>query len=436
MASRREQRRKKQEKQIAKAAPKRRKRWSTGRKIGTVVAVLLACGIGAGVVYAASLMSKLNTEDIPVENIEASEEAVVSAEGYTSFVLFGVDSREGDMNASNSDCIMICSLDNSTKEVKILSILRDTFLDIGGDELRKCNAAYATGGPEKAINMLNRNFDLYLTDYVTVDFGALADIIDLMGGLEIDVQENEIKYLNKYQKEVAASANKDIVEVTEPGLQLLNGVQATSYARIRSTSGVDFTRAQRQRTVIRAMVDKVQTMDLLQINDLINEGFKMIKTSFSVTEILGYAADYSKYEIAETCGFPFEVASRTYEDVGSVDIPLTLESNVVELHEYLYGEEDFQPSQTVKDISQMIIDRVGNIEIEAHQTADDGTSLDDIYQRTEQELGLYGDSDEEEEEEEYDDSTYDQEEVPDEGNSEVTITGSTSSSGNISVSAQ
>ncbi len=409
MASRKEQRLKKQAKRSGKKRP-----WSIGKRIGVVLAAVLGCVLVAGGVYAANLASRLDTEDIPVEDIEASEEAVVSSEGYTSFVLFGVDSRVGDMDASNSDCIMIVSLDNSTKEVKILSILRDTFLDIGDGTLRKCNAAYATGGPEQAINMLNNNFDLYLTDYVTVDFGGLADIIDLMGGLEIDVQEEEIPYLNQYQWEVADSAGQEVVNVTEPGLQLLNGVQCTSYARIRSTSGVDFTRAQRQRTVLKLMVEKIQTMDLATINNMINEGFNYIKTSFSMTEILSYAADYAKYDIAETCGFPFTVASRTYEDVGAVDIPLTLESNVIELHEYLYDEENYVPSEKVKEISQMIIDKVGDdIAIEAHQTSDDGTSMDDIYQRTEQEL--YGSDDYEEEE--YDESTYDRGDVPDEGTS-------------------
>ncbi len=411
MSTRREQRLKKQRK-----AARGKKPWSVGKRVGVILAAVLAVGVVGVGAYAANLVSRLDTEDIPAENIEASEEAMVSAEGYTSFVLFGVDSRVGDVDASNSDCIMICSLNNSTKEVKILSVLRDTFLDIGGGTLRKCNAAYATGGAEKAINMLNNNFDLYLTDYVAVDFGGLADIIDLMGGLEIDVQENEIKYLNKYQKEVAASANKEIVEVTEPGPQLLNGVQATSYARIRSTAGVDFTRAQRQRTVIKAMVDKVQTMDLGTINNLINEGFNYIKTSFSISEILGYAADYAKYDIAETCGFPFTMASRTYDDVGAVDIPLTLESNVIELHEYLYGEEDYVPSAKVEEINQMIIDRCGDMEIEAHQTADDGTSLDDIYERTEKELYGTGADEEEEEEPEY------EEDEEDEGTVQITIT--------------
>ncbi len=413
MASRKEQRIRKQEKKAGIKRP-----WSIGKRIGVVLGVVLAAAVVGVGAYAANLASRLDVEEIPVENIEASDEAVVSAEGYTSFVLFGVDSRVGDMDASNSDCIMICSLDNATKEVKILSILRDTFLDIGDGQLRKCNAAYATGGPEKAINMLNNNFDLYLTDYVTVDFGGLADIIDLMGGLEIDVQEKEIPYLNQYQYEVADSAGKEVVKVTEPGLQLLNGVQCTSYARIRSTAGVDFTRAQRQRTVIKKMVEKVQTMDLGQINDLINEGFNYIKTSFSISEILGYAADYAKYDIAETCGFPFTMASRTYDDVGAVDIPLTLESNVIELHEYLYGEEDYVPSEKVMEINQMIIDRVGDMSVEAHQTADDGTSLDDIYERTEREYyGIGADDDEEEEEEEYE-----PEEEEEDTSGQVTIT--------------
>ncbi len=380
MATRREQRLKKQQK-----GRRGRRKWSTARKVVVGVVAALVCVAGVGVTYAATKMNEIQTEDIPVENIEASEQAVESAEGYTSFVVFGVDSRVDNLEGSRSDCIIICSLNNATKEVKMLSVLRDSFLDIGGGDLQKCNAAYSYGGPEQALNMLNRNLDLYLTDYVTVGFGAIANAIDLLGGVEIDVQENEIKYINKYQKEVAKSANKEIVEVTEPGVQMLNGVQATSYARVRRTTGGDFTRAQRQRTVIKAMVDQVQKSDLVTLNSLIDEIFPSIKTSFSLTEILAYAADFAKYTIGETTGFPFEVASRTYDDVGSVDIPLTLDSNVVELHKFLYDEDDYTPSDTVMEISQMIQERVGDIAIEAHQTADDGTSMDEIYQWTAQE---------------------------------------------------
>ncbi len=343
-------------------------------KIGVCLAGVVVCGIAAGAIYVASKLNEMQIEDIPAEDITASEEAIISSEGNTNFVVFGVDSRTGSLEAgSRSDTIILCNLNNATKEVRMISVYRDTFLDVGDGDLEKCNAAYSYGGPTQAINMLNKNLDLNIEDYVTVDFGSVANIIDLLGGVEIDVQEDEIKYINKYEKEVVKSSGKEYVEVTEPGLQTLNGVQATSYSRIRRTAGGDFTRAERQRIVIREMVRKVQESSLSTINSIIDEVMPTIKTSFSLTEILAYAADFQEYTIGSTGGFPFDVSSDTFSEKGAIDIPVTLESNVIKLHEFLYDEDNYVPSQTVRDISQQIIDFVGDREIEHATDADVNT---------------------------------------------------------------
>ena len=231
--------------------------------------------------------------------------------------LFGGDSRTGQLEKGvRTDTIIVASLNNKTKEIKMVSVYRDTLLDIGDGTLQKCNAAYSFGGPEQAINMLNRNLDLDIQNYVTVDFGIVAEVIDQLGGVEIDVKEEEVQYINEFIDETGAVAGKEVNYVQNGGPQLLDGVQATTYARIRSTAGGDFTRTERQRLVIEKMVEKIKQSDLGTINNIIDEVFPSISTNFTVAEILSYAKDFAKYTLGENSGFPFEKTTDTISRVG------------------------------------------------------------------------------------------------------------------------
>ncbi len=352
-------------------------RLSKGKKIAVCAGSAVLCIAVGIVIYAAVLLGKINTDDISGDDIIMNEEAAIAGTGYTNVALFGIDSRSGELEkGTRTDCLIVASLNNETKEVKMISVYRDTVLDIEDNYLQKCNAAYAFGGPTQAINMLNKNLDLNITDYATVDFAAIANAIDLLGGLEIDVKPEEIKTLNKYVKETARVAGKTANEVAEPGLQLLDGVQATTYARIRSTAGGDFTRTERQRLVIEKIVEKAQKSDLATINSIIDAVLPTIKTSFSATEILSYAKDFMKYEIAESDGFPFEKTTATISGLGSIVIPVTLSENVSELHRVLYGTENYEPSATVAAINDAIIARVGQREATDYSTLSQKTYVD------------------------------------------------------------
>ena len=218
---------------------------------------VLICTFSAAAIYVAAKWGKIQTQDIEAKDLIINEEVqekngeINLGKGYTNIALFGVDSRDGNLGKGNrTDCIIVASLNNETKEVKMISVYRDTLLDLSDGTLQKCNAAYSYGGPTQAVNMLNLNLDLDIQKYVTVDFSAIADAIDLLGGVEIEIKEEEIQYLNKFVQETADSAGKEAHRVETAGLQLLDGVQATTYARIRSTAGGDFTRTERQRLVI------------------------------------------------------------------------------------------------------------------------------------------------------------------------------------------
>lgn len=335
-------------------------RLSVGMKILVVLLTALFLFIAMGIVFVAFKMQKLDTKEIPKEDIVMNDLAEGVGEGFTNFALFGGDSREGELGEGiRTDCIIVASLNNKTREVKMVSVYRDTLLNIGKGTYQKCNSAYAFGGPKQAIDMLNMNLDLEIEDYVTVDFGAISDVIDLLGGVEIEITETERVALNKFLLETARAAGKETDWVKGTGLQKLNGVQATTYARIRSTKGGDFRRAERQRYVIEKIVEKVMRSDLATINKIIDAVLPKIKTSMTPTEIFKYAKSFNKYKLGDNFGFPRNKTTDTIPEKGSVVIPTTLESNVIELHEFLYGDEDYEPSSKVSSISRKIVNITG-----------------------------------------------------------------------------
>ena len=325
-----------------------------------VVAVVAVAGA-----YLVSAWNKVDTETVATDEIVINEEVqsnVDLGDGYTNIAIFGVDSREGLLESgTNSDVIIIASLNNETKEIKLVSVYRDTLLNLSNDSYRKCNAAYSVGGATMAISMLNMNLDLDIEDYVTVDFEAIADTIDLLGGVEITLEEEELEAFNKYVQETASVVGKDANTISEAGTYLLDGVQATTYARIRSTAGGDFTRTERQRLVIEKMMEKIQEADLSTLNEIVDEVFPQISTSLTLQEILTYVQAYREYSLTDNTGFPFETGTDTLSGLGSIVYPLDdLTENVVELHEFLFGTEDYSPSSVVQEISANISAIVGS----------------------------------------------------------------------------
>ena len=278
---------------------------------------------------------------------------------YTNIALFGLDSRNGELEGGvQSDTIMIASINNETSDVKLVSVYRDTLLRQADGTYEKANSAYNTGGVEDAISLLNRNFDLDIQNYVSVNFNALVDVIDLLGGLEIDMTAEEAFWCNGYAFETAQVTGKEMTQIKEEaGTQLLDGVHAVGYARIRYTDGNDFKRTERQRIVLEKVMEKAKKASFSTLNKIVDEVFPQISTSFSSADLLGFAANALNYNIVDTSGFPFDVT--TSENVrnhsGSYVVPIDFSSNVSRLHEFLFGEEDYTPSETVQQIDNDII---------------------------------------------------------------------------------
>lgn len=295
---------------------------------------------------------------IPSEVKEMTEEGG-TMHGYMNIALFGVDATTDSQlyKGSRSDSTMIASVNLDTGEIKLVSVYRDTYLNLGTDEYWKCNAAYSYGGAEQAIKMLNMNLDMNITNFVTVGYKGLSEVIDGLGGVYIDVDSEELKHINNYQITIVEDVlHCEYTPVTEPGYQLLNGLQATAYCRIRYTKGDDFQRAARQREVIKAIEEQAKKTDLVTLTKVFNECIDDIYTSLDSSDILELLGKITKYKIVEENGFP-QPDLRGNANMGAKGaciIPTDLESNVVWLHHFLFDDEDYTVTDTVRECSQKI----------------------------------------------------------------------------------
>ena len=285
--------------------------------------------------------------------------------GYRNIALFGVDSTTGSLgkdkeSKTRSDTIIIASINEETKEVKLVSVYRDTFLNLGNDTYTKCNAAYQKGGPEQAMQMLNTNLDMDIKDFVTVGFKGLKDVVDALGGVEIEITKGEISHLNNYQYSMAEDMKIEYTPVKEPGVQTLNGLQAVAYCRIRQI-GNDFQRTERQRTVLTQISEKAKTMSASQLTTIAESAFEEVYTSLELKEILDLIQIIGEYEIVDSAGFPQMdmLTTGTIGSHGSCVVPLDLAESVVWLHEFLFDEEGYEVTERVQINSDTIDEKTG-----------------------------------------------------------------------------
>ena len=336
------------------ARRRRRKKYSTGRQALIMVAELLTVVILFVLVAALYQWSRIGHNSLDPSKLEAYHDTGP----YTNIALFGADAREGGIDkGANTDTIIIASIKNKTKEVRLVSVYRDTLMQQKDGTYFKANSAYHKGGGEEAIAELNRNLDLDIKNYVCVNFAAMIKAIDAVGGIEVDVQEEEISYINGYATEIIKVTGIPSDGVFHAGRQTLNGVLATAYARIRYTQGGDFRRTERQRYILSELLKKAKKLSIGELQNLTDEIMPMISTSFSATDILSLAVNLPKYELVEAKGFPFEVTTKTNPRglQGDFVVPVDLSANVKELHEYLFDNTSYRPSQKVKKISDEII---------------------------------------------------------------------------------
>lgn len=323
--------------------------------LAILIIIVILAGVAAGLV--ANKLGKINIEEIDKTAIGISEETKEELSGYRNIALLGIDSRADDYGLGNrSDCIIIASMDQKTKNIKLLSVYRDTYMQVeehGKQVLDKVTHAYSYGGAQNTLKSLNTNLDLNISEYVTVNFDAVIAAVDAMDGVTIDIDSSELKYINDYIDATSKSSGIKSSNITKTGKQKLDGVQAVAYSRIRYTAGGDYKRTERMRTVIEAMLSKAKTLSVGQLNKLVDTILPRVSTNISATEILGLIPSIASFNITDSLGWPYETKGITLDRWYGV--PVTLESNVEQLHKEVFGQADYTVNDTIKSISNQII---------------------------------------------------------------------------------
>ena len=305
-----------------------------------VILTILIVVSGVGIGFYINKMSKIDFVDISKEEIEISSGIEDKLSKYRNIVLFGIDSAKG--YEGRSDCIIILSLNEETNEVKMTSVYRDTYVKVDGYGYTKINHAYAYGGAKLAINTLNKNLDLNISEFVTINFRVVEDIVNAVGGVKIKV--------------TAAEATQ-ITGINSAGTYNLTGKQALEYGRIRKIDS-DYQRTERMRTVIEGVFNKVKGMSLTKLNKLVDKILPEVKTNITMGEITEMLTLLPSIKIGESTGWPYQTTGRTIDGVW-YGVPKTLESSVKKLHQELFDDKEYETTENVKNISKTIINKTG-----------------------------------------------------------------------------
>lgn len=307
-----------------------------------------------------TMMPRPDVDKTYVKNDDLQVEDLEKMKGYWMIAVFGVDSRDGSVGAGNqSDVNMICCINQDTGEIKLVSLFRDTYLNTNDNgRYSKFNEAYARGGPEQALKFLNKNLDLNITDYITFSWKAVADVITILDGVDVEISKAEFRYINSYITETVQATGVGSHQLDGPGLHHLDGVQAVAYARLRKMDS-DYARTERQRKIIELAFDKAKKADYAALNNILMTVLPQVSNNLDFADLTNIALSITKYHIGETMGFPSARGEANMGSKGACVIPQTLESNVSELHTFLFGDEAYTPTDTVKQISAKIASDTG-----------------------------------------------------------------------------
>ncbi|WP_185750727.1 LCP family protein [Clostridium sp. KNHs214] len=312
------------------------------KKILIMLPIVLIIVGSCAYLYTHNLFSKVNKKEISQKDSDLGIKKVATEKAKDDIIniaLFGVDTREKN-DPKHSDCIVVLTIDEKHKDIKLSSVMRDTFVEVKGHDKTKITHAYAYGGPELALWTLNNNFDLNIKKYATVDFFNLEKIVDILGGVQIDVKPNEIKYINKFMGETSKILHDSVPTLTNSGVQVLNGRQAVSYARIRSTAGGDYERTLRQRAVLNAIIDKVKNKNKLEYPSLISKFLPLVETNLDSNEIMSIGKDVliSNITNVKQARFPLDSSSDGKKINGIWYLVTDIEETKNSLHDFIYND--------------------------------------------------------------------------------------------------
>ena len=325
----------------------------------TIVVILFA----GRLVRMSRMTQQVSFNKKEVKNTNIDSVTVEKMKGYLTVALFGLDNRNESVASGNADVNKIVHLNLETGELKIISVYRDLFLSItNGNSYGKLNAAYARGGPENSVKVLNKNLDLDISSYFSFNWKAVADVIDLLGGVDVEVTKSEMKYFNAFIHETCVSTgiaakNPAVFYVKSSGLQHLYGVQAVAYARLRLTDN-DIKRTERQNTIMSLCLEKAKQLEPSKLVYIAEYILPQISYEFDMSKAMSLASTVKGISLSESYGFP-TLQNLKMMDMGangSCLVPNSLESAVKKLHQYMYATEDYTPSSAVRSYSNRILE--------------------------------------------------------------------------------
>ena len=333
-----------------------------------IILVFLLALLGA-YFFVNGKLSKLNHKELDTNQLGIDTSVQDEMKDYRNIAILGVDSRSDTYSSDyRTDSIMVASINKKTGDIQLFSIYRDTYVQMelnGKTYYDKINHAYYNG-PENTIKTINKNLDLNIDDFALADFNAVRDLVNAVGGIDLDITREELKYINNYILDVNKVTGSKSKNITSAGTQHVDGTQAVAYCRIRYTTGWDFKRTERMRTVLQKTVNKIKNLSLTQLNSLMNEMLPKIETSLSKTEIYTLVPQLLKMNISKSFGWPYQTVGTEFDNAkyGPSDgvkkgkdyygTPKTLESNVIKLHQEVYGQTNYVVSENVKTISEKI----------------------------------------------------------------------------------
>lgn len=337
------------------------------RILAVLLVIILAIGL-AGYLYINGKFNQMQKETIDKSDLGISNEAQQELKNYRNIALLGIDSRADDYGLGNrSDCIIIASINTTNSDVKLFSVYRDTYVDVeekGTTRLDKITHAYSYGGAQNALKSLNKALDLNIDEYVTVNFDAVIAAVDELGGVQIDIDSSELKYINSYIDGNNKANGTKSEHITKSGVQKLDGNQALAYGRIRYTEGGDFKRTERMRTVLQKVFTKLKSKSITELYGILDEILPKVQTNITKSEIIALAPKLVDADISDTFGFPYNAVSMqldlkdyyegTTKGKDYYDIPTKLTEDVEKLHKDVLKEENYTATDTIKEIYSKI----------------------------------------------------------------------------------
>lgn len=336
---------------------------SKKKKIAVIILTLIILILGLGYLYLAKLASNLDFVSTNKEDFDIDPTVEKTLEDYRCVAILGSDARKGQgYDGSRTDAIIVAVIQKSTGNIQLVSVMRDSYLKIEdankSEKLDKITHAHAFGGGVNTCNSLNRSMDLNISEFVIFNWKAVSDLVNEMGGIEVNIKSNEINDLNRYGPETAQNVGGKYKPVNKTGKQIIDGPQAATYCRIRKSSGGDPGRGSRMKIVMSALMKKAKETKISTLNDVAERVFPEIRTNITKTGILKTIAQIPSYEFGKNRAWPKDYYGGLLNGVWYA-VPITLESQIRWLYKTTFDKKGYEPTSRAKSISNEIINRTG-----------------------------------------------------------------------------